>query len=238
MMQRVVCLLASLCMPLRGASAFQRRALFPASRSSLAMNFWGPGGGRSGGYVPDGLTEAQYAALKTREAAQRSKKDFGRGGSRGFESRSMASFVKALEAGEAKHLMPVNPSHVAAGKIALKDVPYMQRGGSWDNSDLGAKKGWQKSGFGMRAFNDGRAQKMKANESLSSPASLAASVSEESELIRTGTIRSTTKGARPTTSSAAVTRGGPKALRPRAASGSSSRGTRRCGATLNPFSTT
>merc|ERR1712118_415171 len=46
---------------------------------------------------------------------------------------------------------------VRKGKIALKDVPYMQRGGAWDNSDLKGKKGWMKTGFGMTAFNDGKA---------------------------------------------------------------------------------
>merc|ERR1711924_388111 len=59
--------------------------------------------------------------------------------------------------GEADHLYAVNPDDVRKGKIALKDVPYMQRGGAWDNSDLKGKKGWMKTGFGMTAFNDGQA---------------------------------------------------------------------------------
>ncbi|KAJ8600450.1 hypothetical protein CTAYLR_001436 [Chrysophaeum taylorii] len=116
------------------------------------------------GYVPDGLSKAQWEKLKKDEAAKRAKKEFGKGGTRGFESRSMMSFVAALEKGEAKHLMPVDPSKVRAGKIALKDVPYMQRGGSWDNSDLKGKKGWQTTGFGMKAFNDGKAKDMKKNK--------------------------------------------------------------------------
>jgi len=117
------------------------------------------------GYVPDGLSKEQYDKMKKEEAAKARKREFGKAGARGFESRSMQSFVKALENGEAKHLMPVNPKKVKSGEIALKDVPYMQRGGSWDNSDLRAKnKGWMNTGFGMRAFNDGKAQKMKENK--------------------------------------------------------------------------
>jgi len=120
------------------------------------------------GYVPDGMTPAQYKALKDKEAADMKKKNFGAGGARGFKSRSMTSFQHALERGEAKHLMPVDPEEVRKGNIPLKDVPYMQRGGSWDNSDIVGKRGkggWMKAGSGkMTAFNDGKAQKMKANK--------------------------------------------------------------------------
>ena len=116
-------------------------------------------------YVPDGMTAAEYAKLKAKEKKERETKNFGRGGARGFESRSMTSFQYALERGEATHLMPVDPAKVRRGEIALKDVPYMQRGGSWDNKDLaGGKKGWQKTNFGMRAFNDGNAKKLKENK--------------------------------------------------------------------------
>lgn len=120
------------------------------------------------GYVPDGMTPEQYKALKAKEKAENSKKNFGAGGARGFKSRSMTSFQLALERGEAKHLMPVDPEEVRKGNIALKDVPYMQRGGSWDNSDLVGKKGkggWMKAGSGkMTAFNDGKAKKLKSNK--------------------------------------------------------------------------
>jgi hypothetical protein len=95
------------------------------------------------GYVPSGMTPEAYAAMKKREEEARKKKQFGKGGARGFESRSMQSFVAGLERGETKHLFPVNPAKVRTGEIALKDVPYMQRGGSWTNSDLTQKKkGW------------------------------------------------------------------------------------------------
>eukprot|EP00631_Chrysoreinhardia_giraudii_P001508 CAMPEP_0197421626 /NCGR_PEP_ID=MMETSP1170-20131217/9894_1 /TAXON_ID=54406 /ORGANISM="Sarcinochrysis sp, Strain CCMP770" /LENGTH=231 /DNA_ID=CAMNT_0042948889 /DNA_START=51 /DNA_END=746 /DNA_ORIENTATION=+ len=115
-------------------------------------------------YVPDGLTPEQWASMKKKEADDKKKKNFGAGGARGFKSRSMQSFVAALEQGEATHLFAVNPEKVKRGEIALKDVPYMQRGGSWDNSDLSGKKGWMNTGFGMRAFNDGKAEIKKENK--------------------------------------------------------------------------
>ena len=65
------------------------------------------------------------------------------------------------EKGEATHLYAVNPEEVRKGNIALKDVPYMQRGGSWDNSDLKGKAGWMNTGFGMRAYNDGKAEQKR-----------------------------------------------------------------------------
>ena len=99
------------------------------------------------------------------QEADAKKKNFGAGGARGFESRSMASFMRAQERGEAEHLFPVDPAKVRTGEIPLKDVPYMQRGGSWTNSDLTGKgKGWMNTGFGMYAFNDGKAKTAKANK--------------------------------------------------------------------------
>ena len=86
------------------------------------------------------MSPEAYAAMKKKEEADRKKKQFGKGAARGFESRSMQSFVAGLEKGETKHLFPVNPAKVRTGEIALKDVPYMQRGGSWTNSDLTQKK--------------------------------------------------------------------------------------------------
>jgi hypothetical protein len=115
-------------------------------------------------YVPSGMSKEEWAKIQKKEKEAKSKKKFGLGGARGFESRSMQSFQEARERGEADHLFPVNPADVASGKIALKDVPYMQRGGSWKNSDLKGKKGWMTTGFGMRAYNDGKAAKMKENQ--------------------------------------------------------------------------
>merc|ERR1711924_572818 len=36
--------------------------------------------------------------------------------------------------------------------------------GAWDNSDLKGKKGWMKTGFGMTAFNDGKADIKKMTD--------------------------------------------------------------------------
>ena len=116
-------------------------------------------------YVPSGMSKEAYAKLKKQEADEKKKKNFGAGGARGFKSRSFNSFVDAMERGEATHLFAVNPDEVRKGNIALKDVPYMQRGGSWTNSDLTQKKkGWMNTGFGMNAYNDGKAKAQKANK--------------------------------------------------------------------------
>jgi hypothetical protein len=64
-------------------------------------------------------------------------------GPRGFKSRSFQSFQEALEKGEAGHMMPMfnSKAKLKSGEIKMEDIPYMQRGGSWDNSDVkGAKK--------------------------------------------------------------------------------------------------
>merc|ERR1719451_258940 len=111
------------------------------------------------------MSKEQWAAMQKKEKDAKANKNFGAGGARGFKSRSFNSFVDAMERGEATHLFAVDPRKVKSGEIALKDVPYMQRGGSWDNSDLTSnKKGWQKTGFGMTEFNDGKAQVKKANK--------------------------------------------------------------------------
>ena len=56
-------------------------------------------------YIPDGLSKAEWTKIKSKEAA--AKKGLGKIGARGFKSRSMESFQKAMEAGEATHLLPV-----------------------------------------------------------------------------------------------------------------------------------
>ena len=113
------------------------------------------------GYAPDGMSADEYQKLIKNE---RDVKFKSMNGPRGFKSRSFESFQYALERGEAKHLMAVNPDDVRSGKIPIKDVPYMQRGGSWDNKDILGKKGWQTSGFGMKVYNDGKAVNMKKNK--------------------------------------------------------------------------
>jgi len=61
----------------------------------------------------------------------------------------MQSFQEAMERGEATHLLPVfnAKERVMKGELKMEDIPYMQRGGSWDDSDVkGArKKKWLKS---------------------------------------------------------------------------------------------
>uniref|UniRef100_A0A7S1FZL9 Uncharacterized protein n=1 Tax=Corethron hystrix TaxID=216773 RepID=A0A7S1FZL9_9STRA len=101
------------------------------------------------GYVPSGFTPESYKKFKEDEAKKKQKTGLGGVGPRGFKSRSMQSFQEAMERGEATHLMPVfnAKQKIARGEIKQEDVPYMQRGGKWDNSDIkGAKmKKWLKS---------------------------------------------------------------------------------------------
>lgn len=80
--------------------------------------------------------------MQARENAEKKKKKFGAFGPQSFQSRSLQSFQKELEQGKASHLMPVFNAKklVQEGKIKNEDVPYMQRGGSWDNSDLKTAK--------------------------------------------------------------------------------------------------
>jgi hypothetical protein len=95
------------------------------------------------GYVPAGFTQESYKKFKEEEAKKKSKKNLGGVGPRGFKSRSMQSFQEAMERGEAAHLLPVMNAkeRVAKGELRAEDIPYMQRGGSWDDSDVkGAKK--------------------------------------------------------------------------------------------------
>lgn len=95
------------------------------------------------GYVPDGFTAESYKKFKESEAKKNAKKNLGSLGPKGFKSRSFQSFQEALERGEAEHLLPVDfaKERIARGELKPEDIPYMQRGGSWDNSDIkGAKK--------------------------------------------------------------------------------------------------
>jgi hypothetical protein len=95
------------------------------------------------GYVPAGFTPESYKKFKEEEAKKKAKGNLGSLGPRGFKSRSMQSFQEAMERGEASHLLPVMNAkeRVAKGELRPEDIPYMQRGGSWDDSDIkGAKK--------------------------------------------------------------------------------------------------
>jgi hypothetical protein len=95
------------------------------------------------GYVPSGFTPEEYKKFKEAEAKKKAKENLGGLGPRGFKSRSFQSFQEALERGDASHLMPVfnAKEKIRRGELKPEDIPYMQRGGSWDNSDVkGAKK--------------------------------------------------------------------------------------------------
>lgn len=93
-------------------------------------------------YVPDGLTKAQYDQIKNQEKSKNTGKDLGALGPRGFQSRSMEAWQKAYEQGKASHsFAPFNfRQRLAKGEIAEGDVPYMVRGGHWDNRDVKGKK--------------------------------------------------------------------------------------------------
>jgi len=94
-------------------------------------------------YVPDGLTAEQYQKIKKQEQQKLKGKDLARLGPRGFKSRSMEAWQKAYERGLASHsIAPFGYKEaLKRGEIRKEDVPYMVRGGSWDNSDVkGARK--------------------------------------------------------------------------------------------------
>ena len=124
---------ATLLLLALGAEAFAP----VASNSRAALT-------RVNGYVPDGFTPAQWKEYQAKEKKKNeTKKNLGGLGPKGFKSRSFQSFQEALERGEAEHLLPVENAkeRLRKGELKLEDIPYMQRGGSWDNSDVkGAKK--------------------------------------------------------------------------------------------------
>lgn len=99
-------------------------------------------------YIPDGLTKAQWAAIKKKEQTKKKLKMDGTSGMK-FRSRSFDEFVKGRENGTLKYNMPMEKAaeKLKKGLIKPEDVPYMQRpGGMPDDSDLkkGFKFPWQK----------------------------------------------------------------------------------------------
>lgn len=117
---------------LLGIDAFSTSSL-STSRSSLTLN----------AYVPDGFTKESWKKYQEDEKKKKQQRNLGALGPKGFQSRSMQSFQEALERGEAAHLMPVFNANekIKKGELKVEDIPYMQRGGAWDNSDVkGAKK--------------------------------------------------------------------------------------------------
>jgi hypothetical protein len=128
MIRSLVLLVAASCTP-AAVMAFVASPIAPAA--SLASVSATASSTALFGYVPDGLTKEQWEKMKKKE--QEAKKNLGRVGPRGFQSRSMQSFQEALERGEAAHLMPVfnAKERIAKGELKKEDIPYMQRGGAW-----------------------------------------------------------------------------------------------------------
>jgi hypothetical protein len=89
-------------------------------------------------YVPDGLSPEEYRRIKDKDSQQKQGKDLGRLGPKGFKSRSLQGWQQAFEKGQAAHTFaPVNyKDQVKSGSIRREDVPYMVRGGEWDNGDV------------------------------------------------------------------------------------------------------
>jgi len=95
------------------------------------------------GYIPDGMSAEQWRKLQSKEKEVKAKKKFGAFGPQSFTSRSLQSFQSDMEKGKTGHLLPVfnAKDRVKRGELKQEDIPYMQRGGNWDNSDVkGAKK--------------------------------------------------------------------------------------------------
>lgn len=92
-------------------------------------------------YVPDGLTPEQYKKIKEKDQKKLGK-DLGKLGPRGFKSRSMQAWQEAFERGETSHTFaPFGyKEKLNKGQMKKQDVPYMVRGGSWDNSDVKTAK--------------------------------------------------------------------------------------------------
>jgi hypothetical protein len=91
------------------------------------------------------MSPEEYRRLREKETAETKKKRFSAVGPQSFKSRSLQSFQKDMEDGKAGHLMPVfnSKEKLKKGEIKQKDIPYMQRLGSWDDSDIGKKKKWR-----------------------------------------------------------------------------------------------
>lgn len=95
------------------------------------------------GYVPSGFTPHQWHDHQRAEKKKEQAKNFAAFGPTSFKSRSLQGFQEDLEKGKSKHLFPAMfaKERVKRGQLKEEDVPYMQRQGSWDNSDVkGAKK--------------------------------------------------------------------------------------------------
>lgn len=116
---------------------YSTQSTFVTSSSALSV-----------GYVPEGLTPEQYNKIK-----QQDKKKMGGNlgglGPKGFTSRSLKAWQEAYEQGDAGHTFaPIGyRKQLKQGKIRKEQIPYMVRGGKWDNSDIsGARRlKWNKT---------------------------------------------------------------------------------------------
>jgi len=93
-------------------------------------------------YVPSGLRPEQYNRIKA-EDKKKLGKDLARLGPRGFKSRSLQAWQESFEKGQAGHTFaPIGYKEKQRKQLIRKtDIPYMVRGGSWDDSDIaGAKR--------------------------------------------------------------------------------------------------
>jgi hypothetical protein len=89
------------------------------------------------------MTPEQWKKKQEAEENAKKSKNFAAFGPQSFKSRSMQAFQKDLEQGKASHLLPVfnAKDKIKKGELKMEDIPYMQRGGAWDDSDVkGAKK--------------------------------------------------------------------------------------------------
>lgn len=128
-MKTTATIIAALYLIAGSASAF---TTFSTAKPTTSLN----------AYVPAGLSAAEYQKIKATDKKKMGK-DLGRLGPRGFKSRSMQSWQQAYEKGLTGHsFAPFGYRQaVKEGTIKKEDVPYMVRGGSWDNSDVfGAKR--------------------------------------------------------------------------------------------------
>lgn len=79
-------------------------------------------------YIPSGFTKESWATFKNKEKKakeEQMKKNLGRVGPKGFQSRSFQSFQEALERGETTHLLPVENAkeRIAKGELKPEDIP-------------------------------------------------------------------------------------------------------------------
>ena len=112
-------------------------------------------------YIPDGMSKAQWEAIKRKEQEQVKGKNLAAVGITKFKSRSFEAWQKS----GAKNLFPVDPN------TPLEERPYMMRpGGQPDGSDLKAK-GLVGRGLGAamtKVASDDKYEKLEKDGALKS----------------------------------------------------------------------